>query len=62
VASLLETFRAHCYRMAGTSSVPASEAALWLQMVDEIDAYLAHAGMKEFHADVTPDDQPLEGM
>jgi hypothetical protein len=41
----LTRFRDHCRKMAGSPTAPgcpaASERALWLQMADEIDAYLA---------------------
>ena len=50
MGSQLELFRNHALAMAGRSVVPAREAALWLQLADEIDAYL------------TADDQPLEGL
>ena len=37
----LTTFRDHARRMASASATPASEASLWFQLADEIDAYLA---------------------
>ena len=36
----LTTLRDHARTMAGKSDTPASEAALWFQIADEIDEYL----------------------
>lgn len=44
--------RDHARRMAGTSTTPAKEAALWLQIATEIDAYEAH---------LAEDQPPAEG-
>ena len=37
----LTATRDHALSMAGKSSTPANEAALWLHIANEIDAYLS---------------------
>jgi hypothetical protein len=60
----LTSFRDYCRKMAGPPVAPgcpaATERALWLQMADEIDAYLAtpHEAVDLFGEVTTEPAQP----
>jgi hypothetical protein len=53
----LSRTRDHALKRAGTSTTTASDAALWLQIAAEIDAYLSHEDDKPMLP--TADDTPL---